>query len=103
MICALIPSRRKMCAKLFITVVVPAPDDPVTAMMGCLMDIAFFSYGFRVQSRSKTRLGPEHRALVEQRRTVRTVRATGMLGVIAFDAFDFVAGAQDQRNALMQR
>jgi hypothetical protein len=28
-----------MWAKLFITVVVPAPDEPVTAMMGCLRDM----------------------------------------------------------------
>jgi len=34
MTCAVIFSRRKMWAKLFITVVVPAPDEPVTAMMG---------------------------------------------------------------------
>ena len=33
------PSRRKMCAKLFITVVVPAPDEPVTAMMGWRVDM----------------------------------------------------------------
>src|ERR1700730_16740288 len=91
MICALMPSRRKMCAKLFITVVVPAPDDPVTAMMGCLADM------------SKPRLGSEHRAFVEQRRDVRTVDAAGVLGVIAFDTFDFVVGTEDQRDALMER
>jgi len=51
MICALMPPRRKMCAKLFIHVVVPAPDDPVTAMMG----------SWRT---SEPALGPEHRALV---------------------------------------
>src|ERR1700693_320639 len=91
MICALRPSRRKMCAKLFITVVVPAPDDPVTAMMGCWVDM------------SKPRLGSEHRALVEERRAVRTVRTTGVLGVVAFDTLDFVAGSENQRNPLMQR
>src|SRR5262245_8827992 len=37
--CALMPSRRKMWAKLCITVVVPAPLDPVTAMIGCLTDM----------------------------------------------------------------
>ena len=36
---ALMPSRRKMCANAFITVVVPAPEEPVTAMTGCLMDM----------------------------------------------------------------
>src|ERR1700736_2748349 len=91
MTCALRPSRRKMCAKLFITVVVPAPDDPVTAMMGCWTDI------------SKPRLGPKHRTLVEERRDIGTVRAAGVLGVIAFQALDLVAGAQNQGNALMQR
>src|SRR3977135_3455779 len=91
MICALMASRRKICAKLFITVVVPAPDDPVTAMMGCWVDI------------SKPRLGSKHRALVEERRDKRTVRAADMLSVIAFDTLDFVAGAQNQRNALVQR
>src|SRR5260370_42659361 len=91
MICALRPSRRKMCAKLFITVVVPAPDDPVTAMMGCWVDM------------SKPRLGSEHRALVEERRDIGAVRTTGVLGVVAFNTFDFVAGAENQRNTLMHR
>ena len=36
---ALMPSRRKMCANAFITVVVPAPEEPVTAMTGCLIDM----------------------------------------------------------------
>jgi hypothetical protein len=31
-----------MCAKLFITVVVPAPEEPVTAMTGCLIDMRGF-------------------------------------------------------------
>jgi len=34
-------SRRKMWAKLFITVEVPAPEEPVTAIIGCLTDMAF--------------------------------------------------------------
>ena len=33
-------SRRKTCWKVRITVVVPAPDEPVIAMMGCLADMA---------------------------------------------------------------
>jgi len=28
-----------MCAKLFMTVVVPAPEEPVTAIIGCLIDM----------------------------------------------------------------
>src|ERR1700678_1188546 len=95
MTCALMPSRRKMCAKLFMTVVVPAPDDPVTAMMGCLMDMSCF--------RSEPRFAAEHRALVEKRRAVRMVHSAGVLGVIALDTVDFVAGTQNQRDALMQR
>jgi hypothetical protein len=33
------PSRRKMCSKVRVTEVVPAPDEPVIAMMGCLADM----------------------------------------------------------------
>src|SRR5256885_6969697 len=69
MTCALMPSRRKMCAKLCITVVVPAPEEPVTAMIGCFTDM----WGFleptpgRASARgSRQRLGPEQRALVER-------------------------------------
>src|ERR1700735_1895734 len=95
MTCALRPSRRKIWAKLFMTVVVPAPDDPVTAMMGCLTDMSRLP--------SEPRFGAEHRALVEERRVVGTIRSAGVLGVIALDAIDFVARTQDQRHALMQR
>jgi hypothetical protein len=28
-----------MCSKAFLTVVVPAPDEPVTAITGCLLDM----------------------------------------------------------------
>src|SRR5512134_1376432 len=37
---ALMFSRRMMCSKASFTVEVPAPDEPVTAMMGCLLDMA---------------------------------------------------------------
>jgi hypothetical protein len=33
-------SRLKICVKLFMTVVVPAPLEPVTAMIGCLTDMS---------------------------------------------------------------
>src|SRR6202051_1035485 len=103
MICALRPSRRKMCAKLFITVVVPAPDDPVTATMGCLVDIRCLENSrFGAQSRSQQRFWTEHRALVEQRRAIGTVRAAGVLGVVPLDAFDFITRAQYQGDALMK-
>src|SRR5262252_2174900 len=89
------PSRRKMCAKLRITVVVPAPEEPVTAMIGCLTDM-------RVLTDSDARFRAEQRALVEQRRAEWPVGATLELGVVAFDALDFVARTHDQRYALVQ-
>ena len=33
------PSRVKMCSKARFTVVVPAPDEPVTATTGCCLDM----------------------------------------------------------------
>src|SRR5437879_13784585 len=105
MTCALMPSRRKMCAKLCITVVVPAPEEPVTAMIGCFTDM----WGFleptpgRASARgSRQRLGPEQRALVEGRRDVRPVRAALALRVVAIDALHLVARAEGQRHALMK-
>jgi hypothetical protein len=35
-----IASRLKICSKVRRTDVVPAPDDPVTEIMGCLTDMA---------------------------------------------------------------
>ena len=35
----LIFSRKKICSNAFLTVVVPAPEEPVTAMTGCLADM----------------------------------------------------------------
>ena len=37
---AFTPSRRKICSKVRRTEVVPAPEDPVTEMIGCLADMA---------------------------------------------------------------
>src|ERR1700710_321727 len=84
MSCASIFSRRKMFTKLDITVVVPAPEEPVTAMTGCCVDMARFSS-------SGARFGTKQRALVEQRRDERFVLAFVEFAVIAFDAFDFAA------------
>src|SRR5580658_5808438 len=95
-----------MCAKLFMTVVVPAPEEPVTAMMGCLIDIRFFFRKKRLShapARSQPRLGSEQRTLVEQRRAKRPVGPAAPLGVIALDALDLIARAENQRDALMQR
>src|SRR2546429_766598 len=98
------PSRRKMCAKLFMTVVVPAPEDPVTAIMGCLMDTQCSpELIHRRTQRSQQCLRPEQRAFVEERRGERPVRAAFVFGVVALDPFDLVARAEDQRNALMER
>src|SRR2546423_9718724 len=80
-----------MCWKLFITVVVPAPDEPVTAMMGCRWDMA---------AASDLR-GAEYGALVEQRRDVGLVGPGVVVQVIALDALDFFVGAQDRRRALL--
>src|SRR5689334_17950640 len=106
MTCALMPSRRKMCAKLCMTVVVPAPEEPVTAMTGCFTDMSGFLQpppGRAGARGSRQRLGPEQRALVEERRDVRPVRAVQVLGVVALDALDLVARAEDERHALMKR
>src|SRR6202049_1227470 len=98
------PSRRKMCAKLFMTVVVPAPEDPVTAIIGCLMDTQNSpELTYRRAQRSKPCLRPEQRAFVEERRAERPVRAAFVFGVGALDPFELGARAQDQRNTLMQR
>src|ERR1700704_6542641 len=99
--CALMPSRRKMCAKLCITVVVPAPLEPVTAMMGCFIDTD--SSRRRPGAFSYPRLRPIQRPFVEQRRDVRLVLAAVVIAVITLDARDFVLRAQYQRDTLVQR
>src|SRR5207244_5153521 len=106
MTCALMPSRRKMCAKLCITVVVPAPEEPVTAMIGCFTDTSGFlapTPGRASARGSRQRLGPEERPLVEERRDVRPVRAGLVLGVVALAVVELVARAEDQRHALIKR
>src|SRR5687768_13598909 len=78
-------SRRKMCSNVRRTVVVPAPDEPVTEMIGCCTDMGS---------------APEQAAVAEQRRAL----ADGIgIPVIAIDAVHFLAGAEDQRHALMDR
>src|SRR5437764_12850361 len=104
MTCALMPSRRKMCAKLCITVVVPAPEEPVTAMIGCFTDMSGLlepTPGRSGARDSRQRLGPEERALVEERRDVRPVRAAPVLGLLALDALHLVARPEGQRPALV--
>src|SRR5580698_2259916 len=86
-------SRRKIELNVRVTDVVPAPEEPVTAMMGCLADII-------------GPLGPftldEERALLEQRRTVDTVQPLVVFQMIALDALDFRAATENQRDPLVQ-
>src|SRR5271156_4880833 len=86
-------SRRKIELNVRVTDVVPAPEEPVTAMMGCLADMI-------------GPLGPftldEKRALLEQRRAVDAVQPLVVLQMIALDALDLRAAAENQRDALMQ-
>jgi hypothetical protein len=41
MVAALAPTRRKICSRAALTAPIPAPDEPVTAMIGCFFDILF--------------------------------------------------------------
>ena len=72
MIAALTPSRRKMFSKVRVTEVVPAPDEPVMAMMGCL-----FGHGGLLGRDVVRRVVAEQAALGEQRRVVRVVARLG--------------------------
>jgi hypothetical protein len=49
-----------MCWKLRITVVVPAPDDPVMAMMGCLTDMVRASFQYKEINACSARLDAGH-------------------------------------------
>src|SRR5579862_7426065 len=80
-------SRRKMFWNVWVTDVVPAPDEPVIAMMGWRSDTSSPSVA-------------EQAALGEQR-VARL--ACQRFVVIALDALDLVARAEDQAHALVQR
>ena len=92
---ALMPSRRNMCAKAFITVVVPAPDDPVTAMT----DVGLTWCDAPDQARAS---GRNSERSLNSGEVIGAVGAAVELGMIALDALDFVARSEDHRNALMQ-
>src|ERR1700722_7082697 len=78
-----ISSRRKMCSKVRRTEVVPAPEEPVTEMMGCFADIASPSE-------------PHQTAAAEKRRMLsRELR----IGVIARDQTHDLIRAEDERCA----
>jgi hypothetical protein len=77
MMAALIFSRRKMLSKVRVTELVPAPDEPVIAMMGWRSDMGISSVA-------------EQAALGEQR---RGLPARGFV-VVALDALDLVASSR---------
>src|SRR3954470_17244566 len=83
------PSRRKIWSKVCLTVVVPAPEEPVTEMMGCRADIA-----------SRSPSGPEQAAVPEEGRALAVPCAAG---AVVGDALDLLAIAEHERHALVQR
>src|SRR4051812_1154734 len=81
-----------MCWNVFVTVVVPAPEDPVTAMTGCLADMF-----------APRRSGAaEERPDVEERVRVGLDAAGVMLRVIADQALDLAPRSEDDRDPLVQ-
>src|SRR5688572_23412277 len=87
---AFTPSRRKICANVRMTDVVPAPDEPVIEMIGCLRDIPLpFSAG----------CGAEQATFAVERRIVRVVV---VLLVVALDQLYLVGRPEDERDALVQ-
>src|SRR5690242_3012947 len=88
-----IPSRRKICSKVRRTDVVPAPDDPVTEIMGCLTDTTR-------HPRSKLSFSDEQPALPKQRRCFGRRRAAE---VIALDPFHLPACSENEGHALVQK
>src|SRR3954471_12471265 len=82
-----------MCWNVFVTVVVPAPEDPVTAMTGCLADMF-----------APRRSGAaEQRPDVEERVRVGLDASRVMLRVIADQALDLAPRSEDDRDALVER
>jgi len=63
---ALTFSRRKISSNVFLTDVVPAPEEPVTEMIGCFFDVGV---GFPI--RLVPVLEPHQTAAPEQWRTLR--------------------------------
>src|SRR6187200_52757 len=87
---AMTRSRRKICSNVRMTEVVPAPDEPVTAMMGCVADMA---------APPRLRGTPQNVARAEEG---RFVFETVVLAVVALDALDFRARAEHEADALLQ-
>src|SRR6516164_6675374 len=88
---AAIPSRRKICSKVRRTDVVPAPDDPVTEMMGCFTDTIHSG---------KLRFSGKQTASSEQRRNLALRRVAE---VIALDPFHLLTCSENERHALVQK
>src|SRR5579862_132101 len=82
-------SRRKICSKVLLTEVVPAPEEPVTAMMGWRADMGIT----RSDVLGEKAPGGEQRH-VELEFVV--------VPVITLDALDLRACAEDEADALVQ-
>src|ERR1044071_7052152 len=83
-------SRRKICSNVRMTEVVPAPDEPVTAMMGCVADMG---------TPPRLRGTAQNVARTEQR---RFVFETVVLAVVALDALASRAAPEHEADALIQ-
>src|SRR5512134_724976 len=93
---ALTPSRRKICSKVRRTDVVPAPEEPVTEMIGCLTDMPSTSpERTHLPVRSPV---AQQAAPAEERRALAQVR----LAVQALDVDDLRARADHDRHPPVQ-
>src|SRR5581483_2653158 len=84
-------SRRKMCSKVRMTEVVPAPEEPVTAMMGWRADMSISALSDP---------GGEQAACAEERRLELEFV---VIAVIALDSFDLVTRTEHEADALVGR
>src|ERR1700722_10534670 len=84
-------SRRKICSNVLLTDVVPAPEEPVTAMTGCLADIAHY---LRVSGMGRF----EQASSAEQGRIELKVV---VIAVIALDHLDLRPRAEHEADPLV--
>src|SRR5260370_28451475 len=90
-------SRRKICSKTCRTDVVPAPDEPVTEMIGWWIDMVRLPPPVALVCRGCS--DAQQAAPGKERRTVgHGIRFQMMLG----DPLDLVPGTEDERRALVQ-
>src|SRR5579862_6969445 len=85
------PSRRNICSNVRLTDVVPAPEEPVTEMMGCLTDT--------ILPRPNIGFSNEQSTPCEQRGCLALRNIAAM---ISLDSLHFLARTEHQRYALMQ-